>query len=139
MTEGRPESHFDLEVLAAQLRRHSDDLSLYAGFLLNVLSDALPPELVRVTREGRWKARLAGREPAVLGVCLTLGNDRYELSRAEFGGYPVAKVCHQSGGVVLSTRTVGADEWSRALAESLVQLAVTNAAAVVALQRLTAS
>ena len=39
MTQGTPpSSYFDLEMLAAQLRKHSDDLSMYAGFLLNVLS-----------------------------------------------------------------------------------------------------
>src|SRR6266568_4444395 len=82
MTEGTPGSHLDLELLAAQLRRHSDDLSMYAGFLLNVLSAALPPELVQVTREGKWKAKLAGREPAVLGISVTIDDRRYELERS---------------------------------------------------------
>jgi hypothetical protein len=138
VTQGSPESHLDLEVLAAQLRRHSDDLSMYAGFLLNSLSAALPPEMVAVRREGKLKARLAGREPAVLAVSVTLGNHRYELERSEFGARPVAKVCHQSGGVVLSTRTVIPDEWSRGLAEALVRTLGSDAAAVAALQRLAA-
>ena len=138
MTQGSPESHLDLEVLAAQLRRHSDDLSMYAGFLLNSLSAALPPEMVAVRREGKLKARLAGREPAVLAVSVTVGNHRYELERSEFGARPVAKVCHQSGGVVLSTRTVTPDEWSRGLAEALVRTLGSDAAAVAALQRLAA-
>jgi hypothetical protein len=132
-----PRSNLDLELLAAQLRRHADDLSLYSGMLLNVLSAALPPELVRVRHEGKWKARLAGREPAVLGVSVTLGNHRYELDRDGFGGQPRARICHESGGVVLSTRTVGADEWSRCLAGDLAAAAGTNAAAVAALLRLT--
>jgi len=33
-------TQWDLEVLAAELRRRSDDLSLYAGFLLSTLSSA---------------------------------------------------------------------------------------------------
>jgi hypothetical protein len=135
MTEG---GHLDLELLAAQLRRHSDDLSLYSGFLLNVLSAALPPELVRVTREGRWKARLARREPAVLGIAVTIGDQRYELERAGTGAAPVAKIRHESGGVVLSTRTVSLDDWSRVLARELGKVARSNAAAADALQRLTA-
>jgi hypothetical protein len=135
MTEG---SHLDLELLAAGLRRHSDDLSLYSGFLLNVLSAALPPQFVRVTREGRWKARLARREPAVLGVAVTIGDQRYELSRQDVGAAPVAKIRHESGGVVLSTRTVNLDDWSRVLARELGKVARTNAAAADALQRLTA-
>jgi hypothetical protein len=138
MTEGTPGSHLDLELLAAQLRRHSDDLSLYSGFLLNVLSAALPPELVQVTREGRWKARLAGREPAVLGISVTIGQHRYDLERAGVGAHPTARIRHESGGVVLSTRTVSADEWSHALAAALAGVAGSNAAAAAALQRLTA-
>ena len=93
----------DLELLAAQLRRHTDDLSLYGGLLINVLSAALPPDLVQVRRESKWKARLAGRrEPAVLGVSLTLGQRRFDLDRAEFAAPPTTKICHHSGGVVMA-------------------------------------
>ena len=130
--------HLDLELLAARLRQDSDDLALYAGFLLNVLSGALPPHLVQVRREGRWKARLSGREPLVLGVSVVLGNHRYELDRDGLGGHPVARIRHESGGVVLSTRTVGPDEWSRGLAADLVAVAGSNSAAVEVLRRLTA-
>ena len=132
-----PGSHLDLELLAAQLRRHSDDLSLYAGFLLNVLSSALPPQLIEVTRENRWKARLNRREPAVLGIAVTIGDRRYELERSEVGAHPECRIRHQSGGVVLSTKTVSADEWSHGLAAALAGIADTNAAAAAALQRLT--
>jgi hypothetical protein len=135
---GSPGSHLDLELLAAQLRRHSDDLSLYAGFLLNVLSAALPPELIEVQREGRWKAKLAGRDPAVLSVAVRIGDHRYELTRPEPARPATAMIRHESGGVVLSTRTVGIDEWSRGLATDLAGLARTNAAAAAVLQRLTA-
>jgi len=138
MTSGTPQSNLDLELLAAQLRRHTDDLSLYGGMLLNVLSAALPADLVEVRREGKWKARMAGREAAVLGVSVTLGDQRYELERDGLGARPVTKICHQSGGVVMSTKTVSADEWSRALAGALGAVAGTNAAAVAALQKLTA-
>ncbi len=135
---GGPQSHLDLELLAAELRRQTADLSMYAGFLLNVLSAALPPELVRVRREGRLKARLSGREPAVLGVSVSLGNHRYELDRDGVAGRPVAKICHESGGVVMSTRAVSPDEWSRGLAADLITVADSNAAAAAALARLTA-
>jgi hypothetical protein len=138
MTSGTPQSNLDLELLAAQLRRHTDDLSLYGGMLLNVLSAALPADLVEVRREGRWKARMGGREPAVLGVSVTVADQRYELDRASVGARPVTRICHQSGGVVMSTKTVSADEWSRALAGALGSVAGTNAAAVAALQKLTA-
>src|SRR2546430_17578997 len=110
MTDG---GHLDLELLAAQLRRHSDDLSLYSGFLLNVLSAALPPELVRVTREGKWKARLAGREPAVLGIAVTTGDQRYELSREGAGAAPMAKTRHESAGGGHAPPTARPDAWAR--------------------------
>jgi hypothetical protein len=131
-------SHLDLELLAAQLRRHSDDLSHSSGSLLTVLSAALPPELVRVNREGKWKARLAGRKPAVLGIAATIGDQRYELERAGVAAAPVAKIRHESGGVVLSTRTVSLDDWSRVLARELGKVARSNAAAATALRRFAA-
>jgi len=137
MTQGTPRSNLDLELLAAQLRRHTDDLSLYSGMLLNVLSATLPPELIEVRREGRLKARLAGREPAVLGISVTVGDHRYDLNRKTVGAPAVTRVCHTSGGVVMSTKQVGGDEWSRSLAAALAKVAGGNAAAAEALQRLT--
>jgi hypothetical protein len=136
--EPPPPSYFDLELLAAQLRKHSDDLSLYAGFLLNVLSAALPGEIVIVRREGKIKARLNGRsEPAVLSVAVNLGDRLYQIERAEYGRPLAATIRHQSGGVVLSTKSVTVDEWSRRMATELSAVASTNAAAAAILQRLT--
>ncbi|HEU0239074.1 MAG TPA: hypothetical protein VFR11_07300 [Micromonosporaceae bacterium] len=139
MTEGTPpSSYFDLEMLAAQLRKHSDDLSMYAGFLLNVLSAALPGEIVTVEREGKLRARLAGRsEPAVLSVTIQLGDRRYDLSRSEFGKPLTATIKHASGGVVMSSKSVTVDEWSRAMAGELGAVAESNASAAAVLQRLT--
>jgi hypothetical protein len=140
MTQGpdQPSSYFDLEVLAAALRKHSDDLSLYASFLLNVLSSALPGEIVEVKREGKIKARVAGRsEPAVLAVTINLENQRYDLERSEFGRPLTATIRHTSGGVVMSTRNVSIDEWSRAMAAELSKLAANSAHAAAALARLT--
>jgi hypothetical protein len=132
-----PESHLDLELLAAQLRRCADDLSLHGGMLLAVLSGALPPHLVEVRREGRWKARLAGREPAVLGVAVSLGELRFELDRAELTARPVTVIRHRSRGVVLSSETVSAEQWCRALTAALVETVGSDSAAVEALRRLT--
>ena len=92
---------------------------MYAGFLLNVLSAALPGEIVEVRREGKIKARLAGRsEPAVLAVSVHLGDRRYDLERAEFGRPLTATIRHQSGGVVhvvasASRSTSGRVRWPR--------------------------
>jgi hypothetical protein len=131
-----PQSNIDLEVLAAQLRRHADDLSLYGAMLLNVLSAALPAEVVEVRREGRWRARLSGREPAVLGISVTVGRQRFDLDRPAVGAPTATKVCHQSGGVIMSTVPLAVDEWCRQLAGALAAVAGANEAAIVALQRL---
>jgi hypothetical protein len=137
MTQDQP-SYFDLEMIAAQLRKHSDDLSLYAGFLLNVLSAALPGEIVTVKREGKIKARLNGRsEPAVLAVSVHLGDRRFHIERSEPGRPLAAMIQHQSGGVVLSTKAVTIDEWSRSMAAELNTIAGSNAAAAEILARLT--
>ena len=133
-----PSSYFDLEMVAAALRKHSDDLSLYAGFLLNVLSSALPGEIVQVKREGKIKARLAGRsEPAVLAISIQLGDRQYDLERAEFARPLTATIRHASGGVVMSSKVVTVDDWSAAMAAELSRLATTNAAAAAALARIT--
>jgi hypothetical protein len=128
-----------LELVAARLRRCTDDLSLYGGMLLAVLTVALPPHLIEVRREGRLKARLGGREPAVLGLTVTLDGRRFELEREGVGARPVTVIRHESRGVVLSSETVSADEWCRALTAELVRAAGADAAAVRALERFTST
>jgi hypothetical protein len=137
MSGVEPESHLELEILAAQLRRGADDLSLHGGMLLAVLSAALPAHLVEVRREGRLKARLSGREPAVLGVAVSVGGRRFEIDRAGVGARPTTLIRHASRGVVLSSETVSADEWCRALTAALVEVVGDDDAAVEALRRLT--
>jgi hypothetical protein len=132
-----PGSHWDLEVLAAGLRRHSGDLSLYAGFLLSTLSSALPPEMVRIERESGLRARLRRGEPAVVAVSVLLDDRAYTLRRHGVGAHPVATIRHESGGIALRTETVGIDEWSRQLAAALARYAERNAAAAEALARFT--
>ncbi|MER7275092.1 hypothetical protein ABT369_11580 [Dactylosporangium sp. NPDC000244] len=132
-----PEAHLDLELVAARLRQCTDDLSLFGGMLLAVLTAALPAHLVEVRREGRLKARLGGREPAVLGVSVELGGRRFELDRDGVGARPVTVIRHVSRGVVLSSESVSADAWCRALTAELVATAGADTAAAEALRRLT--
>jgi hypothetical protein len=129
-------SGWDLEVLAASLRRDSGDLSMYAGFLINTLSASLPPEMVRVERKSGLFGRVKDDAP-VLGVAVLFGDRRFTLRRPSVGAPVTAQVRHESGGVVLRTETVGMDEWSRELAAQLAKYAQANAAAAQALQRLT--
>ena len=74
-------TQWDLEVRAAELRRRSDDLSLYAGFLLSTLSSALPPELVDVERKGSVLGRLRGAEAPVVAATVRLGDQGFTLRR----------------------------------------------------------
>ena len=131
-------SQWDLETLAAQLRRHSDDLALYAGFLLTTLSSALPPEMLRVEhRGGGLVGRLRGTPPAVVGVAVVLGSRSFLLRREKVGAPPVAAVQHESGGVVMRTEKLGLQEWSQQLAAGLAGYATENSAAADVLARLT--
>jgi hypothetical protein len=129
-------SQWDLEVLAANLRRESDDLSMYAGFLINTLSAALPPHMVAVERKAGMFGRVKDDAP-VLAVSVLFGDRRFTLRRKGVGHHPQAQVCHESGGVVLRTDEVGMDVWSRGLAGALAGYAERNAAAAQALQQLT--
>ena len=128
-------SEWDLELLAANLRQDSTDLSLYAGFLIHTLSESLPPEMVLIER----KAGLFGRakdDAPVLGVAVLFGDRRLTLRREAVGKPVIAQVKHESGGIVMRTETVGMEVWSRELATELTRYAQANAAAAEAVRRL---
>ena len=130
-------TQWDLEVLAAELRRRSDDLSLYAGFLLSTLSSALPPELVDVERKGSVLGRLRGAEAPVVAATVRLGDQGFTLRRERVGAPAVATIRHESGGIALRTETVDLDEWSHRLAAALGAYADRHAGAADALRRFT--
>ena len=130
-------TQWDLEVLAAELRRRSDDLSLYAGFLLSTLSSALPPELVDVERKGSVLGRLRGAEAPVVAATVRLDDQGFTLRRERVGAPAVATIRHESGGIALRTETVDLDEWSHRLAAALGGYADRHAGAAEALRRFT--
>lgn len=132
-----PGSHWDLETLAAGLRRDTEDLSLYAGFLLTTLAQALPPDVVRVERAGGVLRRLRGGERPVTTVSVLLGDQRFTLRRPDVGGPPQAAVEHFSAGVVLATDRTDLRDWSHRLATALAVYAQQHAGAADALARLT--
>lgn len=134
---GAPGSHWDLEVLAAGLRRDTEDLSLYAGFLLGTLAAALPPDVVRVEHDRGLRSRMRRGEPPVVAVSVLLGDERFTLRRPAVGAPPQATVGHESGGVVLATDRTDLREWSRRLAVGLARYAERHAGAAEALARLT--
>ena len=130
-------SQWDLEMLAAGLRRHSGDLSMYAGFLLNTLTEGLPAEMVRIERRGGMLSRLRGGEAPVVAVTVMMGSRGFALRREKVGAPAVATIRHESGGVALRTETVSLADWSRQLAAALAGYAQQNAAAAEVLARLT--
>lgn len=129
-------SDWDLEVLAAGLRRDSGDLSLYAGFLINTLSATLPPEMVRIERKTGLFGRNKDNAP-VLSVGVLMGDRRFTLHRDGVAKPVTAQIKHESGGVTLRTETVTMDTWSRELAKALTAHAEANAEAAATLRRLT--
>ena len=126
----------DLAVLAAIVGRQSADLSVYADFLVDSLAGALPPEQVTVERE-RGRFGRVKDDGAVLSVAVRLGERTYGLRRPRAGAPVTPTVIHEVGGVVLSTKAIGLDEWSRAVAAGLGALTEANADATAALARLT--
>jgi hypothetical protein len=131
---GETGEDWDLETLAVNLRTHSDDLALYAGFLVNTLSASLPPEMVEVEHGKRMFRRGDG---SVLAVTVRVGDRRFTLRRKAVGAAVRAQVVHESRGIVLRTSEVGIDTWSRDLATALARYADQHAEAVELLRRIT--
>lgn len=123
-----------VEQLAATLRAQADDLSLYAGMLLNVMSGALPAELVEVERESRRPFRRA--EPAVTSVTITLDDAVFRLHRAKVGAAPTAEVRRVVRGIVLARESLPLVAWSQRLALALADVAGRDRGAAAALERL---
>ena len=131
----------DVEVatLAAALRADAGDLALYAGFLLNSLGDALPPELVTVDRTRSLADRVRGADGTVTGVHLRLGEELFSLRRDRVGAAGTATVSHEVGGIRLSTETLALDAWSTRVSAALLVRARADSAAAAALTGLLAS
>lgn len=126
-----------IEAVAAALRQDGQDLALYAGFLLNTLTEALPAELVQLERQRTAADRLRGRPGQVVGVTIAIGDRRYRLVRRGVGARPQATVAQLGGAIVLKTREVALDTWAQELAAALVAVGTNDARAAEALQRLT--
>lgn len=122
----------DLDMIAAGLRRDAQDARLNGQALLTSLAAALPPEMTKVQRSGGLL-----RKPRITGVAVSVGDRRYVLESATSGF--VSSVCHESGGVVMSTTPVGFEEWVRELLAALSNAAGRSASAAQALQRLAIS
>jgi hypothetical protein len=126
----------DLSALAAVVSRQSLDLNVYAGFLLESLVGALPPEQVTVMRKRSRFGR--GKEDApVLSVAVRLGERRFVLQRPSSTRLPQASIAHEVGGIVLNSEPMSLADWSAQLAVALGELARQNVEAAAALARIT--
>lgn len=134
MTE--PGDDLSLDLVAAALRADSADVAVYARVLTDSLGDALPEGVVTVDRERSVSDRMRGRPGEVAKITVRLGDQMLTLSVQR--GQPVAEICREVRGVVLSRRPVQVTEWAAELAKALVAYADQNAQAAQVLRRLVA-
>jgi len=125
-----------LDLVAAALRADSADVAVYARVLTDSLGDALPKGVVTVDRERSVSDRMRGRPGEVAKITVRLGDQMLTLSVQR--GQPVAEICREVRGVVLSRRPVQVTEWAAELAKALVAYADQNAQAAQVLRRLIA-
>jgi hypothetical protein len=125
----------DVDALAAALRADSNDLDIYARVLSVSLSEALPAGMVEVQHDQSLRDRLAGRPGVVRLVRISLGETSLELVRGKAGA-PIARAARAVRGVVISSKEISVEAWTRILADELAARARDSAAARVALAKL---
>jgi hypothetical protein len=126
-----------LDMVAAALRADSADVAIYARVLTESLGDSLPPGCVTVDRDRpSMSDRIHGRAGQVSKVTVRLGDKVMTLGVQR--GAPVAEICSEVRGVVLSRQQVQLGIWAQELARALVDHAEQNAEAAQALRRLVA-
>ena len=135
MTE--PDGAPSLEMITAALRADSADVALYARVLTQSLGDALPEGCVAVERARTRSDRMHGRPGEVRKITVRLGEKVLTLT-VQPGRPPVAEICREVRGVVLSRQPAGMQEWVDDLARELVAHAQQNAQAAEVLRKLVA-
>jgi hypothetical protein len=125
-----------LDMVAAALRADSGDIAIYARVLTESLGESLPPGCVSVDRERSMSDRMKGRPGIVSKITVRLGEQVMTLSVER--GAPVAEICKEVRGVVLSRQPVSVDKWAAELARALVGHAEQSATAAEALRKLVA-
>ena len=125
-----------LDMVTAALRADSSDIAIYATVLTESLGESLPPDTVQVDRDRSVSDRMKGRPGRVTKITIRLGDQVLTLRLT--GGAPVAEVCREVRGVVLSRQSVPVGQWAAELAKALVSHAEQNAVTADALRRLVA-
>ena len=134
---GEPAAGPSLDLVTAALRADSADLAIYARVLTESLGDALPAGWVTVDRDRpSMSDRVHGRPGQVSQITVRLGERVMTLGMRR--GTPVAEICREVRGVVLSRQQVQLGVWAEELARALVVQAEQNAEAATALRRLVA-
>jgi hypothetical protein len=123
-----------LDMVAAALRADSSDISIYAKVLTESLGESLPPDCVTVERRQSMSDRMKGRPGTVTKITVRLGDQVMSLETVR--GAPVAEICKEVRGVILSRQPVAIGQWAEALAQALTRYAEQNAATAEALRRL---
>ena len=136
MSESEAPGEPSLDMVTAALRADSADLAIYARVLTQSLGEALPPECVTVDSDRSMSDRMRGRPGQVTKITIRLGDRVMTLGVQR--GAPVAEICSEVRGVVLSRQTVPMGVWAEELAKALVAYAEQNAEAASALRRLVA-
>jgi len=112
----------------------SADVAVYTRVLTQSLSEALPADYVTVERERSMSDRVHGRPGEISRITVRLGDQVMTLAVRK--GQPVAEICREVRGVVLSRDTVPLQQWASTLASALVAHAESNAKAAEALRRM---
>lgn len=128
--------NLSLDMVAAALRADSADIAIYATVLTESLGESLPPGCVTVERSRSMSDRAKNRPGTVTRIAVRLGEQTLTLGVQR--GAPVAEICHEVRGIVLSRKVVPIAEWAAELAKGLVAHAEQNAATASALRRLVA-
>jgi hypothetical protein len=120
---------WSFDVLAAELKRDSQDLTTFHEVLAEKLSAALPPESVTIRRGG---LPFQARRPLAL-LKVTLDDLAFEAEHTAHGfEYRIEKVVR---GIALKRERVPFDQWLHQLAERLYAVASENEAVREALER----
>jgi hypothetical protein len=131
-----PGDSLSLDMVTAALRADSADVAIYARVLTESLGDALPPGWVTIDRDRTVSDRMRGRPGQVSKITIRMGELVMTLGVEH--GAPVAEICREVRGVVLSRQPVPVAAWAQELARALVAHAEQNAATATALRKLVA-
>lgn len=128
-----------VDLVAHALTASADvsDVAMFVRVFTRSLAESLPDGVVDVDYDRSLGDRMAGRPGTPTALRLTFPERRLSLTATR--GWPEAEVQQVVRGVVLSRKQVPVEEWVRALATELTDLAARNASARAALAGLLGS